>query len=82
VPLVLVSLLSLVLLLVASIVESPDTSSRTAHTRSKIKPIPNRTLGTPTKERGTQLILQRARISRKLDGFIIPKWLQHQRVSR
>jgi hypothetical protein len=40
VPLVLVSLLSLVLPLVASIVESPDTSSRTAHTRSKIKPIP------------------------------------------
>jgi hypothetical protein len=52
VPLVLVSQLSLVLPLVASDVESPDTSSRTAHTRSKIKPISNRTLGTPTKERG------------------------------
>jgi hypothetical protein len=67
VPLVLVSLLSLVLPLVASTVESPDTSSRTAHTRSKIKPISNRTLGTPTKERGTRLIPQRAKISRKLD---------------
>ena len=61
----------------SSTVESPDTSSRTAHTQSKIKPISNRTLGTPTKERGTRLILQRARISRKLDRFIIPKWLQH-----
>ena len=82
VPLVLISLLFPVLPLVASIVESPDTSSRTAHTRSKIKPIYNRTLGTPTKERGTRLILQRARISRKLDRFIIPKWLQHRRASR
>jgi hypothetical protein len=62
--------------------ESPDTSSRTDHTRSKIKPIFNRTLGTPTKERGTRLILQWARISRKHDGFIITKWLQHRRVSR
>jgi hypothetical protein len=60
VPLVLVSLLFPVLPLVASIVDSPDTSSRTAHTRSKIKPISNRTLGTPTKERGIRLILQRA----------------------
>jgi hypothetical protein len=42
----------------------------------------NRTRGTPTKERGTQLILQRARTSRKQDGFIIPKWLQHRRASR
>jgi hypothetical protein len=50
--------------------------------RSKIKPISNRTLGTPTKERGIRLILQRARISRKLDRFIIPKWLQHRRASR
>jgi hypothetical protein len=70
VPLLLVSLLFLVLLLVASIVESPDTSSRTAHTRSKIKPIFNRTLGTPTKERGTRPILQRARISRKLADLL------------
>jgi hypothetical protein len=62
-----------VLPLVASTVESPDTSSRTAHTGSKIKPISSRILGTPIKERGTQLILQCARISRKLDGFIIPK---------
>jgi hypothetical protein len=54
VPLILVSLLFPVLPLVASIVESPDTSSRTAHTRSKIKPIFSRILGTPTKERGTQ----------------------------
>jgi hypothetical protein len=46
-------------------VESSDTSSRTAHTRSKIKPIFSRILGTPTKERGTQPTLQRARISRK-----------------
>jgi hypothetical protein len=82
VPLVLVSMLSLVLPLVASIVESPDTSSRTAHTQRKIKPISNRTLGTPTKERGTELIIERARISRKLGRFIIPKWLQHRRASR
>jgi hypothetical protein len=74
-------MLSPVLPLVASIVESLDTSSRIAHTRSKIKPISNRTPGIPTKERGTQLILQWARISRKLDGFIIPKWLQHRSVS-
>jgi hypothetical protein len=39
----------------------------------KNKPISNRTLGTPTKGRGTRLILQRARISRKLDEFIIRK---------
>jgi hypothetical protein len=82
VPLVLISPLSLVLPLVASTVESPDTSSRTAHTRSKIKPTSNRTLGTPTKERGTWLILQRARTSRKLDEFIIPNWLQHRKASR
>jgi hypothetical protein len=82
VPLVLVSLLSLVLLLVASIVESPDTLSRTVHTQSKIKPTSNRTLGTPTKERETRLVLKWARISRKQDEFIIPKWLQHRRVSR
>ena len=82
VPLVLVSLLSPVLPLVASIVESLDTSSRIAHTQSKIKPISNRTLGTPTKEREIRLILQRARTSRKQDKFIIPRWLQHRRVSQ
>jgi hypothetical protein len=71
-----------VLPLVASIVESPNTSSRTAHTQSKIKLISNRTLRTPTKERGTRPILQQAIISRKLDGFIIPKWLQHRRASQ
>jgi hypothetical protein len=58
VPLVLVSLLSLVLLLVVSTVESPDTLSRTVHTQRKIKPTSNRTLGTPTKERETRLVLQ------------------------
>jgi hypothetical protein len=72
VPLVLVSLLSLVLPLVASIVESLDTSSRTAHIRSKIKPTFNRTLGTPTKGRGTRPVLQRARTSRKQDDFLYP----------
>jgi hypothetical protein len=41
------------------------------------KPIFCRILGTPTKERGTHPTLQRARISRKLDGSIIPKWLLH-----
>jgi hypothetical protein len=71
-----------VLPLVASTVESPDISSRTAHTRSKIKPIFSRILGTPTKERGTQPIFQQARISRKLDEFIIHRWLQHRRASR
>jgi hypothetical protein len=45
--------------LVASPVESPDTLSRTAHTWSKINPISNKTLGTPTKEREIRLILQR-----------------------
>jgi hypothetical protein len=79
---ILVSLLSLVLPLVASTLESPNTLSRTAHTRSKIKPISNRTLGTPTKEREIRLILYQARTSRKLDRFIIPKWLQHRRASR
>jgi hypothetical protein len=57
VPLVLVSLLSLVLLLVASTMESPNTSLRTTHTRSKLKTISNRILGTPTKERETRLVL-------------------------
>jgi hypothetical protein len=61
-------------------VESPDTSSRTVHTQSKIKPTSNRTVGTPPKERETQLVLQWARISRKQDGYIIPKWLQHRRA--
>ena len=82
VPLVLVSLLFPVLLLVASIVESPDTSSRTAHNRSKIKPTFSRTLEIQTNERGTWPTLQRARISRKRDIFIIPKWLLHQKASR
>jgi hypothetical protein len=59
-----------------------DTLSRNAHTRSKIKPISNRTLGTLTKEREIWLILQHARTSRKLDEFIILKWLQHRRASR
>jgi hypothetical protein len=72
VPLVLISLPFLVLPMGASIVESPDTSSRTAHTRSKIKPTFNRTLGIQTKERGTRPILQWAKISRKRDEFIIP----------
>jgi hypothetical protein len=75
------SLLSPVLPVIASIMESPDTSSRTAHTQTKIKTISNRTLRTPTKEKGTRPILQRARISRKSDAFIIPMWLQHQKAS-
>jgi hypothetical protein len=58
VPLALISLLFPVLPLVASIVESPNTSSMTAHTRSNIKPIFSRILGTQTKERGTQPTLQ------------------------
>jgi hypothetical protein len=37
----------------ASIVESPDTSSRTTHIRSKIKPTFSRTLEIQTNERGT-----------------------------
>jgi hypothetical protein len=82
VPLVLVSLPFPVLPLVASIMESPDTSSRTSHTQSKIKPIFNRILGTQTKEKGTQPTLQRARISRKLDESIIPRWLLHQKKNR
>jgi hypothetical protein len=46
------------------------------------KTISNGTLGIPTKERETRLVLQWARISRKQDGYIIPKWLQHRRASR
>jgi hypothetical protein len=38
--------------------------------------------GNSNKERETWLILQRTRTSRKQDGFIIPKWLQHRRESR
>jgi hypothetical protein len=37
--------------------ESPNTSLRTTHTRSKLKTISNRILGTPTKERETRLVL-------------------------
>jgi hypothetical protein len=51
VPLVLISLLFPVLPLVASIVESPDTSLKTVHTRSKIKQIFSRILGTQPKGR-------------------------------
>jgi hypothetical protein len=38
--------------------------------------------GNSNKEREIRLKLQRARTSRKQDGFIIPKWLQHRRASR
>jgi hypothetical protein len=38
--------------------------------------------GNSNQGKGTRLILQWARISIKLDGFIIPKWLQHRRASR
>jgi hypothetical protein len=73
VPLVLVSLPFPVPPVVASIVESPDISSRTARIQSKINPTFSRPLGTQVKERGTRPILQQARISRKLDGSIIPR---------
>jgi hypothetical protein len=82
VPLVLVSLAFPVPPVVASIVESPDISSRTAHIRSKTNPIFSRLLGTQIKERGTQPTLQRAKISRKLDGSIIPRWLLHRKANR
>jgi hypothetical protein len=82
VPLVLVSLFFPVLSLAALIVESLDISSRTAHTRSKIKPIFSRILGTRINERETWLTLPRARISRKLDESIILRWLQHRKVSQ
>jgi hypothetical protein len=42
----------------------------------------SRFLGTQIKERGTRLTLQRARISRKLDGSIIPRWLLHRMSNR
>ena len=82
VPLVLVSLLFLVPPVVASTVGSPDISSRTAHTRSKINPTFSRLLGTQVKQRETWLTLQRARISRKLDRSIIPRWLLHGRANQ
>jgi hypothetical protein len=66
----------------ASTVESPDISSRTAHIRSKINPTFSSPLGTQIKERGTRPTLQRARISRKLDESIIPRWLLHRRANR
>jgi hypothetical protein len=58
VPLILVSLPFLVPLVVASIVESPGISSRTAHIRSKTNPTFSRLLGTQIKERGTRPTLQ------------------------
>jgi hypothetical protein len=82
VPLVLVSLPFPVLPVGASTVESPDISSRTAHIRSKINPTFSSPLGTQIKERGTRPTLQRARISRKLDVSIIPKWLLHRSANR
>jgi hypothetical protein len=59
VPLVLVSLPFPVPLVVASIVESPSISSRTANIRSKTNPTFSRLLGTQIKERGTRPTLQR-----------------------
>jgi hypothetical protein len=47
---------------VASIVESPDISSRTAHIRSKTNPTFSRLLGTQIKKRGTRPTLQQAKI--------------------
>jgi hypothetical protein len=82
VPLVLVSLPFLVPPVVASIVESPDISSRTAHIRSKTNPTFSRLLGTRIKERGTRPTLLRAKISRKLDESIIPRWLLHRKANR
>ena len=82
VPLVLISLLFLVLLLVASTMGSPDTLSRTVHTRSRINSTLSRTLGAPIKGKGTWLIIQRAKMSRRHGEFIILKWPLHRKASR
>jgi hypothetical protein len=82
VPLVLLSLSFPVLPMGASTVESPDISSRTAHIQSRTNPTFSSPVGTQIKERGTRPTLQRARISRKLDGSIILRWLLHRRANR
>jgi hypothetical protein len=55
---------------------------KTVHTRSRTNSTLRRTLGAPIKERGTWLVLQWAKMSRKLAGYIIHKWPLHWRASR
>jgi hypothetical protein len=60
--------------MVALIVGSLDTLSKTAPIQSRINQISNRLLGTRPKEREMWSTLHWARIQRKLGEFITPKW--------
>jgi hypothetical protein len=79
---VLVSPPSLVPPLAASTVESLVILSKTVHIRSRISSTINRTLGAPIKAKGTWLIIQQAKMSRRLGEFIILKWPLHRKESR
>jgi hypothetical protein len=74
VPLVVVSPLYPVPQMVALIVKSLDTLSRTVPIQSRINQISNRLLGTRLKEMEMWPTLQWAKIQRKLGEFTTPKW--------
>jgi hypothetical protein len=82
VPLVLVSLPSLVPQQAASIVGSLDILSKTAHIRGRSNPTISRTQGAQIKARETWRIIQQARILRRLGEYITLKWPLHRRESR
>jgi hypothetical protein len=55
---------------------------KTVHIRSRISSTISRTLGAPIKAKGTWLIIQRAKMSRRLGESIILKWPLHRKESR
>jgi hypothetical protein len=82
VPLVLVSPPSLVLQLAALTVESLVILSKTVHIQSIISSIISRTLGAQIKAKGIWLIIQQAKMLRRLGEFITIKWPLHRKESR
>jgi hypothetical protein len=66
----------------SSTVESLVILSKTIHIQRRISSTINRTLGVPIKAKGTWLIIQRVKMSRRLGEFIILKWPLHRKESR
>jgi hypothetical protein len=79
---VLVSLPSLVPQLAASTVGSLVILSKTVHIRGRISPTISKTLGAQIKAKGTWLIIQWAKMLRRLGQFITLKWPRHRKESR
>jgi hypothetical protein len=66
----------------SSTVESLVILSKTIHIRGRISPTISRTLGAQIKARETWLIIQQAKMSRRLGEFITFKWPLHRKESR